>query len=439
MSKYTRRAIFWVGIYLGMVLAPLLALLLGPMPAGYGFWYDLSMAFGFTGAAMLGTMFFLTARFNRVSAPFGIDIIYYFHRWIAMVALLLILAHPLVLVAEDPGLLGVLGPRWISDYMLAGVISVAALVSLMFTSLWRKGLAIHYDTWRVAHAVLAVAAMVLAYMHIEGVGNFVLTPWKKVLWAMITASWLAVLGYVRLVKPLLMLRRPFRVVDVKQERGQAWSLTLEPQGHSGFSFQPGQFAWLTLWSSPFAMREHPFSIASSARRRLRLNFTIKELGDFTRRIGTVVPGQIAYLDGPYGSFSVDRHPNADYVFIAGGIGIVPMMGMLRTLADRGDRRPLRLIYAYKDWESLTFREELEELKGRLDLEVVYVLAEPEAGWRGERGFVTEELLTRRLPEHPGRYHYYLCGPLAMTSKVEAALRRLGVPMHRIHLELFELA
>jgi predicted ferric reductase len=187
------------------------------------------------------------------------------------------------------------------------------------------------------------------------------------------------------------------------------------------------------------MREHPFSIASSARRRLRLNFTIKELGDFTRRIGTVVPGQIAYLDGPYGSFSVDRHPNADYVFIAGGIGIAPMMGMLRTLADRGDRRPLRLIYAYKDWESLTFREELEKLKGRLDLEVVYVLAEPEAGWRGERGFVTEELLTRRLPEHPGRYHYYLCGPLAMTSKVEAALRRLGVPMHRIHLELFDLA
>jgi predicted ferric reductase len=154
----------------------------------------------------------------------------------------------------------------------------------------------------------------------------------------------------------------------------------------------------------------------------------------------VTPGQIAYLDGPYGSFSIDRHPNADYVFIGGGIGIAPLIGMLRTLADRGDRRRLKLIYAYKDWEGLTFREELEELKTRLDLEVVYVLdAPPPEPWPGERGFVTKELLSRRLPAHPERYHYYLCGPVVMTAKVEAALRQLGVPMHRIHLELFELA
>ena len=56
-----------------------------------------------------------------------------------------------------------------------------------------------------------------------------------------------------------------------------------------------------------------------------------------------------------------------HVLIAGGIGITPMMSMLRTLADRGDKRPVILFYGSKDRESTTFREELEALRSRLDL------------------------------------------------------------------------
>ena len=65
-----------------------------------------------------------------------------------------------------------------------------------------------------------------------------------------------------------------------------------------------------------------------------------------------------------------------HVLIAGGVGITPMMSMIRTLADRGDKRPVILLYGSKDWESITFREELETLKARLNLTVVHVLADP---------------------------------------------------------------
>ena len=48
-----------------------------------------------------------------------------------------------------------------------------------------------------------------------------------------------------------------------------------------------------------------------------------------------------------------------HVLIAGGVGVTPMMSMIRTLADQGDKRPVVLLYGAQDWDSITFREELK--------------------------------------------------------------------------------
>ena len=436
--NYVQRGFFWIGVYLCLVMTPLFVLLLAPGPSGNGFWWDFSIALGFAGTSIMGTMFVLTARFRHAAAPFGIDLIYYFHRWIALVAFFFIIAHPAILVFLEPSLLGDLKPSVISWHMLAGAASIAALTALMVTSLWRQPLRIHYDAWRIGHALLAITALGLAIVHIEGVAIYVSSPWKRVLWMSISACCLALLFYVRLIKPLVLLRHPFRVEQVVKELGDAWTLVLRPDG-SEFTFLPGQFAWLTLFHSPFALKEHPFSISSSAMQTETIHFTIKELGDFTARIKDVIPGQIAYIDAPYGAFSIDRHPSSDYVFVAGGIGIAPIMSMLRTLADRGDKRSLLLIYAHKSWENLTFQEELKKLKEQLNLRVVYVLENPPHDWQGESGFITDDILTRYLPDVPEQYEYYLCGPLAMTAIVEKTLQKQGVPLYQIHSELFNLA
>ncbi len=105
-----------------------------------------------------------------------------------------------------------------------------------------------------------------------------------------------------------------------------------------------------------------------------LEMTIRNLGDFTSEIHKVPVGQRVYLDGPYGTFAIGN-PADMHVLIAGGIGITPMVSMIRTLADHGDKRPVILLYSSKDWESITFREELEALKARLDLTVIHVLRE----------------------------------------------------------------
>lgn len=101
---------FWISVYLLLVLSPLLVLMTGEMPLGSGFWWDFSMALGFAGMGMIGIQFLLTARFRRISAPFGIDIIYYFHRYLAVMAFVFIFLHFLIIRIDNVDALGAINP-----------------------------------------------------------------------------------------------------------------------------------------------------------------------------------------------------------------------------------------------------------------------------------------------------------------------------------------
>jgi len=431
-------AVLWIGIYLMLVVAPLLILFAGPMPPGGGFGWDLSMAFGFAAIAMLGVQFVLTARFRRVSAPFGIDILYYFHRFMAVFAFVLIVAHYGVIRVVNPDALGSANPMIASGHMTAGRVALLCFLVVIVSSLWRKPMRIPYEAWRIGHVLLTTAGLILAAVHIDGVDYYIDAPGRRPFWIAFVTVWVLLVVYVRLIKPWRMRRYPYRVVEVRPETASTTTVVVQPDGHAGIRFQPGQFAWLTLRASPFALKEHPFSIASSAAAAPRLEFTIKNLGDFTGTVSSVRPGETAYLDGPYGAFSVDRCAAPGFVFVAGGVGIAPIMSMLRTLADRRDMRPLLLVYANNREEEVIFRDELDSLTSRLSLQVVHVLQQPSADWSGECGMVTEALLARTLPGNRTELDYFLCGPKPMTQCVEDALSVLKVPLDQVHSELFDL-
>ncbi len=430
-------ALLWLAVYLLAVTVPLFALLPGSAP-GLGFTWDFAMALGYAGLAMLGVQFALTARFRRATAPFGIDIVYYFHRYLAVFALAVIAGHYAMLRAMHPDVLGSADPSSAPGHMTAGRVALVLFALVVGIALLRKRVDLEYDRWRFVHALLATAAFGLALWHLHGAGRFLDAAWKQWLWGVYGAFWVALIFYVRVVRPAHATAHPWTVTEVRPERGQVWTLALEPRSGTPLRFAPGQFAWLTLRASPFAMREHPFSIASSAERGQRIEVSIKALGDFTSTIRDIKAGETAWIDAPYGTFSIDDAPEAaGYAFVAGGIGIGPIMSMLRTLADRGDRRPLVLFYGNRVWDRVAFREELDALRTRLNLHVVHVLLEPAPDWTGERGFVTEDVLMRHLPIERHRFHCFLCGPTPMTRSVERALGALGIPAAHVHSEIFD--
>lgn len=438
-SRWRRgRGTVWVAVYLLLVAFPLLLLWRGPV-GGNGWAWDFSLALGLGGFAIMGLQFALTARFRRATAPFGIDIIYYFHRWAALSGFGLIAAHYLILKFNYPAALGPADPREAPWSMTAGRAALGLFGLLIVTSLARRALRLEYDRWRIGHGVMAVAAVVLTGAHILGAGHLTADAWRRLAWTVYAALWLWVLVYIRIVKPRLLQRMPYRVVEVRPERGRAWTITLAPTAGSIPPFRAGQFAWLTIARSPFRAREHPFSFSGSAARQPDLQFTIKALGDFTRTIGRTPVGTIAYVDGPHGVFTPDTHSDASgFVFIAGGVGIAPIMSMLRTLADQNDRRPLLLIDGNRRWDDVMFREEIETLRGRLHLRVVHVLQEPPPDWAGPTGLLTESVVRPAIPAAFAPAVYFLCGPKPMNDSVQRTLRALGVPLHRIQCELFDM-
>jgi predicted ferric reductase len=436
--NYILLGALWLGLYLVAVNVPLIVLLIGPVPEGREFLRELSVGLGFAGASMLCVQFALTARFKRVQAPFGIDLVYHFHREITYVALALVLLHPILLIALDVSnatLLNVGSAPWRARFAVA---SALALIVIVVSSVWRKTFRLPYEHWRRLHAILAFIVIAAAIAHIELVGHYVNTPVKRVVWILYPLFWIALLVWTQVIKPLLIRRRPYVTQSVVSEGDETWTIRIRPSGHSGLKFRSGQFAWLSLDRRPFGHREHPFSFSSGVFELPEITFTIRERGDFTAGIGDLEPGTNIYLDGPYGHFTYTRHPASGYVFIAGGIGITPVMSMLRTLAADEDARPLYLICVARDLGRAVFREELEALSRHLDLSVHLVLRYPPPDWRGERGRLDPALLHRLLPTHRTGYHFFVCGPDAMMDMVEDELLRSGVGFRSVHSERFNL-
>jgi predicted ferric reductase len=183
------------------------------------------------------------------------------------------------------------------------------------------------------------------------------------------------------------------------------------------------------------------SISSSAEHSPdeSLEFSIKAFGDWSgETVPALVPGTRVWIDGPFGAFTPDRAPGQGFVFIAGGIGVTPFRAMLLTMRDRGDRRPVILLYAARNWTRVVFRGELEALAHEIDLRLVWVFEEPEPDWQGERGYIDAAMLERYLPAPRDHHQYFVCGPIAMMDEMEELLARAGIPRGQIHSERFNV-
>jgi ferredoxin-NADP reductase len=124
--------------------------------------------------------------------------------------------------------------------------------------------------------------------------------------------------------------------------------------------------------------------------------------------------------------------------VAGGIGITPMLSMLRFMAYVNDKRKITLIWSNRTRKHIVYPDEFSELEERLaGLSIVHVLTrEPE--YDGERGRLDEEKFRRLLAGCSKKSTVFTCGPSDMMKEAYWSLRRIGLPCRSIIMERFSL-
>jgi predicted ferric reductase len=431
------KPLIFIAVYLAVVALPLaLSWSLGFPPRP--FQRELASGFGILAFSMVLMEFVLSGRFKTVSNGIGMDVTMRLHQMVARTALVFALLHPFLYRGSLSG-----GPRpWDPTRQLTittsfselstGIAAYLILPSLVLLAIGRTQLNFKYETWRLLHGVGALLIALLLLHHTVNAGRYGSHPYMTSLWVAMTGVAVGSLLYVYLLVPILDKSRRWRVSSVKQLTTKQWQVTVKPDGHSGQDYKAGQFFWLNVGHSPFSLKENPFSVCSAPAAGPELAFMIKELGDFTRTIGQIKLETVAYLDGPYGSLSVEDRREPGVALIAGGVGLGPLLGILRQMRLTEDPRKVKLIYGNRVEEQIAYREEL----GAAD--VTYVLSEPTDAWQGEVGFIDSTLIDRVFSTDEFKeWVFVLCGPTIMMDIVEDHLIKLGTPSHRILSERFD--
>lgn len=234
---------------------------------------------------------------------------------------------------------------------------------------------------------------------------------------------------------------PMRVARITRETHNVKTFRLEPMGGGKLPFehQPGQFLSLSLQIEGKRVNR-TYTIASPPTRTSYCELTIKreEMGVASRHLhDTLREGDTLSVSAPGGRFTFSGAEGESVVLIAGGVGITPLMSILRALTDRAWGGDIYFILCMRNENEIIFADELNALQKQTpNLHVCIALSRPEnPEWGGKRGRITPQLLTETVPGISGR-PCFICGPDEMMASATQMLRELGVPESQIRKEAF---
>ncbi len=440
MTKKTKGFLYTL-IYLLLIFLPFLVFLAFSRSLVRSFWRELSVMLGFVGLCMAGLQLVPTTRLPFLADVFDLGKVYKVHHLLSIFSVILVLLHPVILLINNPNIIILFNAFTAPWSIQAGWIGVASLILIALTSIYRKQLRISYNAWHIIHVLFTFAIVVFGLIHVFKINYYSATLPMRIAWIIEIIVWVSMIIIIRIVKPLYLKRHPYVVKQLITEVPSVWTLVLKPQGHAGMRFRAGQVAWINIGSSPFNLHRNPFSFSGSEQAQEgELRFTIKALGDFSASIGQLKGGETVYVDGPYGSFCLDdEQTKHGLVMLAGGIGIAPILSILKTLADQKDRRPLFLFYGSYDEDNLIAYQEIEALKEKLNLKVVHVLEKPKDQTKFESGYISQAILERYLPADRQNLFFFQCGPLPMIKALAPILKKMGIAKNSIQSEEYEMA
>ena len=231
-----------------------------------------------------------------------------------------------------------------------------------------------------------------------------------------------------------MVPRTHTVQRVRQETYDTFTLELASAAGNGegkFLFSPGQFNMLYA----FGVGEVAISISGDPARSDRLAHTVRAVGATTKALGRVRRGDTVGVRGPFGSqWPVDAAAGRDVIIIAGGIGLAPLRPVVyQILRHRAKYGNVALLYGARTPSDLLYAKELEQWRGRFDVDVQVTVDRADASWRGTVGVVTTFI--PRLRFDPSDAVAMICGPEIMMRFAVQELEEREIQGENIYISM----
>jgi predicted ferric reductase len=395
---------------------------------------DIAIAFGRLTGLLLEFFILvelvLISRLTSLEQLYGFDKKNILHRRLGYFLVFFIFVHPILLILgyaarnEQPLLAQCMS--FLTDWedVANATLAVAMLFVMGMVSMpWIRRL-LSYETWYFAHLPMYFA-VALAFGHQTKSGD-VSYGGALYYWLMLNFSVFGVVLMYRFLVPLKKnLYHQFRVSRIVRESPDVVSIYLTGKHMRLFHFEAGQWARMIFLQKDM-WHGHPFSFSAPYNGE-EIRFSVKALGNWTKRVEALRPGTRVWVEGPMGVLTLSKAVTEKQLFIAGGIGITPILAMVCSMRNAAQGV---LYYAAQTSKELLFQDEIQ--KSGIACKR-FVSAEEAPGC--EKGFVSIEQIKTHTPDFLER-DIYLCGPPPMLQSLTQALLGAGLPQEQLHVEKF---
>jgi len=430
----------WGSVFLLSMVPLLLWFFQGPIMGRFSspglFATSLGQIAGLTGMAMFSLVIILSARLKVFERIFwGINESYVIHHMFGGIAFSLLLFHPIllaytfVLISFRQGALFLLPSLyWPTNF---GMIALLIMVVVLVITFYFKTV-LKYQNWKFMHQFMGLS-FIIAMFHIFLIGSDIaINPPLKIYMAVLVFLGLAAVIYRTILGAFVIKRYGYKVEKITPLQDSTNEVRLVSTGPE-MNFFSGQFVFITLGGKNVPRETHPFTVSSAPGQGVRLS--IKESGDWTRKIKNSEAGDLAQIEGPYGKFNFRNYgPPAGgkkQIWIAGGIGVTPFLSMARDLKETDKNYEIDFYYSAKTESGFIFKEELEQIAERnKNLKIFFWVTD-------EDGFITAEKIGRRTANYKNS-DILVCGPYAMMSALKTQFLKAGFKKGRLHTEDFQL-
>ena len=406
---------------------------------------QLPVALGLLAFSLAITEVFIALRPKKLERKIGLPSMYSIHGTLAFVLLIAAIAHAgsELTAQKDFTVAPTVTP--------AGFVAMALLIlttltgvfilsntfvrrSHMLRNLKERVFKREAGYWIHRFSVLTVVAIFAHMMSIEFVRYNTLLSILSALYVVLTVG-----GYIgsKVAKRLLP---KYVLRSSSQQNLTVFELEFEPQKGTLMSYEPGQYVFVRFLNSELPKESHPFSISSAPESNsTTLQVMIKNSGDYTSQINKLKIGDIATIEGPYGSFMDRDTATADtpLVMLAGGIGITPILSILRSQIEKQLSRRMILTWGLTSQNDLLLLNDLQQMKQQNDNFSYHIIFSNELVDSFDYGLITQEYLQSIGVDTLYREaDFFICGPDPMMNSMKNILSENQVPLNKIHIEEF---